>query len=96
MQVALSDSNSDNVELIAIDNLAAGTYRLTVGGGKNEDYGLAWDADYNASARRYTTPRAAGSIGEIVGGGVTVPEPASVIVLPAAFLLLAQRRRRQA
>ena len=92
VSVAVSDSNSDNVEMIAIDDLAAGTYRLTVGGGKNEEYGLAWDADYNASARRYTTPRAAGSVGAIVGG-VTVPEPASVIVLPAACLLLARRRR---
>ena len=94
VSVALSDSNSDNVEMIAIDNLAAGTYRLTVGGGKNEEYGLAWDADYNASARRYTTPRAPSFIGEITRGGAVVPEPASVIVLPAAWLLLARRRRQ--
>jgi hypothetical protein len=92
VSVAFSDSNSDNVEMIAIDNLAAGTYRLTVGGGKNEAYGLAWDADYNASARRYTPPRAVSIDREGSWNAVAVPEPASLILLPAACLLLARRR----
>lgn len=81
-----SDSAVDNVEMIAINNLPAGQYRLTVGGARNETYGLAWDVEtYAGSTGRLRAPSSA---------AVSVPEPAAFAwSLPALALLAAGRRR---
>jgi hypothetical protein len=98
--VAGSDSSQDNVEMLAIDNLPAGQYRLTVAGPKHEEYALAWDADYNPSARRFIPPEGTSLSRDATSAatslGAPVPEPSCLLWLSALALVVHRRRRCRA
>lgn len=90
---ASSDSSVDNVEMIAIDNLPAGLYRLTVGGMRNEAYALAWDAE--TGALRSPSSGAVVDRNDDDGASVSVPEPSSILWSIPMLAALAGRRRRR-
>ena len=93
---ASSDSAVDNVEMLAIDNLPAGQYRLTVGGARNEEYALAWDADYTV-APRFIPPGGGATIQGLlpIDGIVAAPEPSALVWSLPVLAILARRRRRR-
>ena len=105
--VAESKTRFDNVESLTLRDLRRGTYRLTVLSDEVQEYGLAWRSRGGGASSLSgldnpldpapidSTPIPFSSAPSF-GGSATasaVPEPAALLVLPAAAFLARRRRK---
>jgi len=105
VKVSRSDSNFDNVESITLNDIAPGTYRLSVRGNRAEPYSLAWltsEVDDHGGAANSGPGSASTTLAlstDVSIGAMTptaVPEPASIALLLVSTMLASRRKRSRA
>jgi hypothetical protein len=99
VKVSRSDSDFDNVESITLNDIAPGTYRLSVRGDRQEAYSLAWmtsEQDDHSGGGSNSGPGSTDSMSALSSGEISptaVPEPGLMGLVVVAMGMLGRRRR---